>query len=80
MEVQGGNERKIHVLAYECIGTIFFTYATMVSGAFSSATVAKVSVIVPVGIEAVYACLLAICWHVSGGHFNPALTMSTFVA
>ena len=79
MEVPGGNERKIHVLAYELIGTIFFTYATMVSGGFSSGTVAKISVYF-VGIEPVYACLLAICWHVSGGHFNPALTISTFVA
>ena len=80
MEVPGGNERKLHVLAYELIGTIFFTYATMVSGAFSSTTVGQFSYIVPVSIEAAYACLLAICWHVSGGHFNPALTISTFVA
>ena len=32
MEVEGGNERKIHVLIYELVGTIFFTYAIFVSG------------------------------------------------
>ena len=80
MEIEGGNERKIHVLIYELVGTIFFTYAVMVSGAgYADARVVLLGFL-PVPIQAVYACLLAICWNVSGGHFNPALTMSTFVA
>ena len=65
MEVEGGNEKKMHVLIYELVGTIFFTYAVLVSQ----------SLITPI-----YSCLLLVCWNISGGHFNPSLTLSTFVA
>ena len=65
MEVEGGNEKKIQVLIYELLGTIFFTYAVLVTSDLTAP---------------IYSCLLLICWNISGGHFNPSLTLSTFVA
>ena len=67
MEVEGGSDRKIAVLIYELVGTCILTYVTLISkGDFYS-------------IGGVYLCLLYICWNVSGGHFNPALSISVYV-
>ena len=67
MEVEGGNEKKIAVLIYELVGTCVLTYATLISVG-NEATIA-----------AVYFCCLFICWNVSGGHFNPALSASVYI-
>ena len=67
MEVEGGNEKKFAVLIYELVGTCVLTYVTLIS-------LGNI-----VTIASVYFCLLFICWNVSGGHFNPALTISIFI-
>ena len=67
MEVEGGSDRKIAVLIYELLGTCILTYVTLISkGDFPA-------------IGGVYFCLLYICWNVSGGHFNPALSISVYI-
>ena len=67
MEVEGGSDRKIAVLIYELVGTCILTYCTLITKGNVGA------------IAAVYFCLLFICWNVSGGHFNPALSISVYV-
>ena len=69
MEVEGGNEKKLAVLVYELLGTCILTYTILV-GQLVNAT-AHVYM---------YFLLLTICWKVSGGHFNPMLTISVFIA
>ncbi len=67
MEVEGGNGKKFAVMMYELVGTCILTYVTLIS---------KIDLY---AIVSVYFCLLAVCWNVSGGHFNPALTLSTYI-
>ena len=67
MEVEGGSDRKIAVLIYELVGTCILTYVTLITVGDAAA------------IGAVYFCLLYICWNVSGGHFNPALSVSVYI-
>ena len=69
MEVEGGNEKKLAVMIYELLGTCLLTYGILVAGLASAG----------VNAVALYFCLLCICWKTSGGHFNPALTISTFI-
>ena len=69
MEVDGGNEKKLAVLVYELLGTMLLTYAILVG------QLANVNAHVYM-----YFLCLTICWKVSGGHFNPMLTVSVFIA
>ena len=68
MEVDGGNEKKFAVMAYELIGTCIFTYTILIGG--------LTNVFAIIGM---YFVLLAVTWNVSGGHFNPALTLSIYI-
>ena len=70
MDFEGGNDKKFAVLAYELLGTCLFTYSILI---MSSSGVVGIN-------SSMYFCLLLITWKVSGGHFNPALTVSTFIA
>ena len=68
MEIEGGNEKKLGVLIYELLGTCILTYTVLVS-------LNNIYAIVPV-----YIGLLTICWKISGGHFNPMLTISVYIS
>ena len=64
----GNKDKVVGVALYELIGTSFIMYAIMLnSGALTSGTV------ISFGMS-----LLA--WNVSGGHFNPCLTVAMYVA
>ena len=67
MEVEGGSDKKFTVMIYEAVGTCILTYTALITVGNAAA------------IQAVYFCLLFLCWEMSGGHFNPALTISMFV-
>lgn len=61
--------KPLGVFAYEFLGTAFIMYALMMQiGAFNE----NVAIIT-------FGCMLQ-AWTVSGGHFNPALTIGMFVA
>ena len=68
MEVDGGNEKKLAVLLYELIGTAVLTYTVLVAHV-------NMFAIVPI-----YFCLLLVTWKISGGHFNPALTIGMYIS
>ena len=73
MDFEGGNDKKFAVLAYELIGTCVFMYTILITGVSAAGAYAG-------AFEGMYFCLLLITWKVSGGHFNPALTVSTFIS
>lgn len=62
-------DRKIGVFVYELLGTAFIMYAFMVSkgDCFASA--------IPTTIA-----MMCIAYNVSGGHFNPAISIGMFFA
>ena len=65
----GNQDKKIGIAAYEFIGTAFIMYALMMErGIFGT-----------LPIYVTFAMML-IAWKVSGGHFNPAITLGVFVA
>ena len=72
METARGHERKGLVCLYEFLGQIFFMYAVLVSGGSGSDTWGIAG---PLALFAI----VSIFGSVSGGHFNPAVTLGVFV-
>ena len=60
------HHKKIGVAAYEFIGTTLIMYAVMVT--FGN---------VPVYV---YGAMMMLAWNVSGGHFNPAITLGVYIS
>ena len=58
----------IVVGVYELIGTAFIMYATMIDTAFFPLTGAATAI------------MMAIAWNISGGHFNPAISLGVYIA
>ena len=64
----GNKEKKIGIAAYECIGTAFIMYGVMMDlGGFVSA--------LPITFA-----MMVLAWNVSGGHFNPVISIGMYVA
>ena len=61
---QGNSEKKLAVCAYELLGSAFIMYAiTVDEGVFAGNTT--------------FACML-LAWEMSGGHFNPAISLNVY--
>ena len=62
----GNKDKKIGVVAYELLGTAFIMYAVIVDQS---------------GYAYIYITLamMMIAWNVSGGHFNPAITVGMLI-
>jgi len=64
----GNKDKKIGIAAYECLGTAFIMYGVMVDlGGFSSA--------IPITFA-----MMVLAWNVSGGHFNPVISIGMYIA
>ena len=68
MEVAGGSERKLLVCLYEAMGTALFVYCVLASVGNAYAV-----------IMGLFASII-IFGGVTGGHFNPAVTLGVFIA
>ena len=60
----GNSKNKVAVLAYECIGTAFMTYALVIERS--------------VYLSGVTLLAMLAAWDISGGHFNPAISISVY--
>ena len=66
----GKKDRKLGVFIYEMLGTAMIMFAFMLSSAEgSSAYPAKVTF-----------AMMVLAWEISGGHFNPAISVGVYVA
>ena len=65
-KMETAKNRKIGALIYEFLGTAFMTYGVMVLSGL-------------VSFPLTFA-MLVLAWEVSGGHFNPAITLGMWVA
>ena len=72
METEHGHSRKLLVCFYEFLGQIFFMYAVMVAGGSLSE---YAGIVGPLALFAV----VNIFGGVSGGHFNPAVTLGVYI-
>ena len=72
MEVDHGHERKFIVCFYEFIGTLLFMYMVLVAQASKSA---YAGIVAPLALFA----LVNIFGSISGGHFNPAVTLGVYI-
>ena len=71
--METGNESKVGVIAYEFLGTAFIMYAIMVE-------TARVNGTDPLAGIGVNFLMMALAWNISGGHFNPAISVAVFVS
>ena len=63
-----GESKYFGAIMYELLGTAFIMYALIVSqGVFANACIY------------VTFAMMVIAWNVSGGHFNPCLTVATLI-
>jgi len=67
MEVPGGSQKKPLVATYELIGTALFVYIIIMSGGDS------------IGIPLALFAMIIILGGVTGGHFNPAVTLGVYI-
>ncbi len=67
METKLGHKRMFTVGIYECFGTALFTYCILVSSA--NAIAASFSLF----------AMILIFGSITGGHFNPAVTIGVFI-
>ena len=67
MEVKGGHDRKFTVALFEMLGTALFIYGIIMTG--TAATI-------PFSL---FASIL-IFGAITGGHFNPAVTIGVYIA
>lgn len=67
MEIPGSSDRKVSVFTYELLGTCLLTFGLMMTGLEN-----------PLIFLWLY-ILLVIFSPLSGGHFNPAVTVGVFV-
>jgi aquaporin Z len=70
MEVPGGHNNKVYVCIYELLGTAFLLYAINQSAEFGDFQ--------PEAIGFTIFASITVFGGVSGGHFNPAVTMGVF--
>ena len=64
----GNKDKKIGIAVYEGLGTAFIMYAVMVEGGtFGAASFVTLA-------------MMCLAWNVSGGHFNPAITIGVYVS
>lgn len=68
MEVEKGKDRKMLVFLYELFGTALFVYCVLASNGNAYAVI--------IGLFA----SIIIFGGVTGGHFNPAVTMGVYIA
>lgn len=67
----GKKDKKLGVFMYEMLGTAMIMFAFMLSSAENdnSAYPAKVTF-----------AMMILAWEISGGHFNPAISVGVYVA
>ena len=68
----GNKEKKIGVALYEMLGTAFIMYALMMSNGLYL-TNHRAPILITFAMT-------TLAWNVSGGHFNPTLTLGMYVA
>ena len=67
MEVEGGHQRKALVATYELVGTALFIYMILVSTGDA------------LGVPLALFSMIVIFGGITGGHFNPAVTLGVFI-
>ena len=63
---------KVSIFFYEFIGTAFLMYAQMLSGGVGENLLSLQS--------SLNFVMLVLAWNISGGHFNPAISIGMFIA
>jgi len=62
------HDKKIGVFFYEFLGTAFLMYALMMGRGTNTL------------VATLYGSMMYLAWNVSGGHFNPAITLGMYVS
>lgn len=75
METKKGENMKISCAAFEAVGTAFVTYGLLVTQGTANYFGGPMSI-----ASLMMAAFMMICYDVTGGHFNPAITLCMTVA